>query len=199
MHIVEKEVPGHPHIVVRSDGTAYSKGRYVLRNGKEMHVPGRELKGSRHDSGHISLSVSKGGVPKKEYLHRLMYLAFKGDIPDGMEVRHLDGDPSNNRISNLAIGDRASQRRDDVRNGVHPQARKTHCKRGHLLAEWNLDTGRLKKGHRVCLSCKRAMMTKAHRGLTEGQAKELADQNYTRVRQAALEGTEVSGCVSCTL
>lgn len=33
--------------------------------------------------------------------HRLIYLAFKGDIPEGLIVHHKDGDPTNNALSNL--------------------------------------------------------------------------------------------------
>lgn len=37
-------------------------------------------------------------------IHRLVLMAFVGPCPDGMEGRHLDGNPSNNRVENLAWG-----------------------------------------------------------------------------------------------
>lgn len=36
-------------------------------------------------------------------IHRLVYEAFIGDIPDGMKVDHIDGNRSNNKVSNLRL------------------------------------------------------------------------------------------------
>ncbi len=37
----------------------------------------------------------------KKQVHRLVYEAFVGKIPDGMEIDHKDENPKNNHISNL--------------------------------------------------------------------------------------------------
>jgi hypothetical protein len=37
------------------------------------------------------------------YTHRIIYEIFHGRIPEGCEVDHIDGDPSNNRIQNLRL------------------------------------------------------------------------------------------------
>ena len=41
------------------------------------------------------------------YTHRYIYEMFNGPIPDEMDVDHIDGDKSNNKISNLRILNRA--------------------------------------------------------------------------------------------
>jgi hypothetical protein len=46
-------------------------------------------------------SKSKGHGGK--YLHRLIYEAHHGEIPDGFEIHHLDGNPLNNHIDNLKM------------------------------------------------------------------------------------------------
>jgi hypothetical protein len=38
------------------------------------------------------------------HIHRLVMWAFVGPQEKGVHVRHLDGDPQNNRLENLAYG-----------------------------------------------------------------------------------------------
>ena len=38
-----------------------------------------------------------------QYVHRLVYQAFIGDIPEGKQIDHIDSDTTNNRIENLQI------------------------------------------------------------------------------------------------
>lgn len=40
---------------------------------------------------------------KQYYLHRLLWEAFIGEIPEGYEIDHIDGNPSNNVLQNLRI------------------------------------------------------------------------------------------------
>lgn len=149
---------------------------------RKYTTKGGPLKGSTHKSGHISVSLSIGGVRKREYIHRLVYQEFVGEIPDGMEIRHLNGVPSDNRLENLRIGTRTDQRNDDIRNGVHWQSGLTHCKRGHPLSAPTLCPTRLKDGHRICLPCKRAMMRKAHHGFSEEEVQKIADEIYAELQ-----------------
>lgn len=183
--LTEKPVPGFEHILISPDGTARSLDRKVPRGDGEITIPGKALSGSVHKSGHISLSLSHGrGTKKKsEYLHRLVYQLFVGDIPEGMEVRHLNGDPADNRVENLAVGTRTQQRLDDVRNGVHRGAAKTHCKRGHPLVDPYICPTKKKKGQRICLPCKRALMRKAYHGYSEEQVQAVADQIYEEMME----------------
>ena len=55
-------------------------------------------------SGHLYVVLGHGeaGVP----VHQLVMRAFVGDPPQGMEVRHLNGDPTDNRLDNLKYGSR---------------------------------------------------------------------------------------------
>lgn len=50
----------------------------------------------------VSLHDTKG-KRKQMYLHRLIYTAFLGEIPKGNEIDHIDGDRSNNNVSNLRL------------------------------------------------------------------------------------------------
>lgn len=45
----------------------------------------------------------KGFKAKSYYVHRLVWEAFRGPIPDGKEIHHKDGNRRNNSLSNLQL------------------------------------------------------------------------------------------------
>lgn len=57
--------------------------------------PGR-VAGTTNAAGYVQITVNC----KLYYAHRLAWLFSHGEMPD-FEIDHRDGDPSNNRISNL--------------------------------------------------------------------------------------------------
>lgn len=108
----------------------------------------------------------------RKYVHTMVLEAFVEPRPEGLQCRHLDGDPSNNRLENLAWGtsrengqDRSRHHAERAKNGVKKVTRKrgtrkrvtprvlqTHCRRGHLFDEENTH----KYGEkRVCRQCRR--------------------------------------------
>lgn len=50
--------------------------------------------------------ISIGMDKKTYYAHRLAYMYMYGEIPDGYEIDHIDGDGTNNSIGNLRLVDR---------------------------------------------------------------------------------------------
>jgi hypothetical protein len=91
--------------------------------------------------------------PRTVFVHQAVAAAFLGARPDGLVVRHLDGNPSNNSLMNLRYGTSAENAYDRIAHGRHAQANKTHCSRGHEFNEQN--THRPASGGRVCRTCKR--------------------------------------------
>lgn len=54
--------------------------------------------------GYLKVSVTdKHKVTHNESLHRVVYRAFNGEIPDGMTVDHIDKDKLNNHKDNLQL------------------------------------------------------------------------------------------------
>ena len=142
----------------------------------------KTLSPAKNTSGHLYVRLHKGDKGKKKYIHRLVLEAFVGACPEGMETRHLDGNPANNRIDNLIWGTCSDNNFDIVRHGRHRNARKTHCPRGHELFRENLKESDRKRGIRRCLSCERAYsyIRKRHPELRD-QFRELADQYYAKI------------------
>lgn len=52
---------------------------------------------SKNDLGYVRVGFNK----KRYYAHRLIWMMFHGEIPNGYEIDHIDGNPSNNVITNL--------------------------------------------------------------------------------------------------
>lgn len=100
-----------------------------------------------------TVSLSNYGVQKSHKVHALVMAAFVGPRPDGMDIRHLDGDKGNNDRTNLAYGTRVENMGDMREHGTHANTVKTHCPRGHEYTEGN--TYRNAKGARFCQACRR--------------------------------------------
>lgn len=43
------------------------------------------------------------GVSKSIYVHRLVWLAFMGEVPHGLQIDHIDQNIHNNRLDNLQV------------------------------------------------------------------------------------------------
>ena len=96
----------------------------------------------------------KGSVSKRRVAH-LVAEAFLGDRPAGTVLRHLNDNPADNRVVNLAYGTHSENRYDSVHNGVHPMARRTSCAQGHEFTPENTYFRPSKPTVRVCRKCKR--------------------------------------------
>lgn len=136
---------------VSSDGKVRSIDQSgVGSRGRLKFRPGRELSAcpAGKSRGHLVVNLGR----KQRYVHHLVLEAFAGLRPEGTEARHLDDDPSNNHLDNLAWGTRRENVLDQVRNGIHNNASKTHCLRGHEFSSGNTyiypSNGR--RGCRIC-------------------------------------------------
>ena len=81
------------------DGNIYSK-----RNFNRFHMLGEQLKPLKpHNNGGAYLGVTICIHSKRSYrkIHRLVFEAFHGPC-EGLEIHHVDGDPTNNKPENLA-------------------------------------------------------------------------------------------------
>ncbi|RAV17526.1 hypothetical protein DQP57_00435 [Mycobacterium colombiense] len=118
-------------------------------------VPERQLKPiTAAPSGYKSVVLAKGGRTKMFRVHRLVLEAFVGGRPEGMECRHLNDIPCDNRLENLAWGTSSENKLDIVRNGNHHYAKRTHCAKGHeFTVENTLARNEVPSGRR-CRTCK---------------------------------------------
>ena len=112
---------------------------------------GRLRKLQTHRKGHLLIHTYPGD--RVLFVHRAVASAFIGSV-EGLVVRHLDGDPTNNDSDNLAIGTQSENMFDAVRHGTHAQAAKNMCPSGHNYTPEN--TYLRRNGWRACIICERS-------------------------------------------
>lgn len=96
---------------------------------------GRVLRPASDKYGHQQVRLSKNGLGRNMRVHRLVLYAFVGECPVGMECRHLDGDATNNHISNLRWGTPLENVADMIMHGTHVDNRGEAHGRSRLTEE----------------------------------------------------------------
>lgn len=71
-----------------------------------------------HGDPYKRVTISAGGRSSQLYIHRLVAEAFIGPPPDGFHCAHLNGDPADNRLSNLAWVSPAENERHKLAHGT---------------------------------------------------------------------------------
>ena len=126
-------------------------------------VRGGIMKPSPDKRGRLEVKLSRPGRHKVRRVHQLVMEAFAGPPGPGQEVRHLDGDPANNRWApgstaeevraaggNLFYGTHAENMRDMAEHGTSHWANVTECPAGHEYTEANTVWY---DGRRFCHEC----------------------------------------------
>lgn len=117
---------------VSDQGRVRSLSRIITsRNGRPYSVRGSILIGSAHKFGYRKVLLCRDNTARTANVHSLVLLAFVGPLPEGYCTRHLNGDPTDNRLVNLEYGTVSENMRDKRRHGTNPQVNKTHCPQGH--------------------------------------------------------------------
>lgn len=158
------------------------EGLYEVSNkGRVMSLRRQKImKPWKHYRGGLRLTLSKNKKGKMYQIHRLVYTAFNGPIPEGYVVRHLNDDSLDNRVENLAVGTYQDNTNDMLRLHGHYQDSKLTCPRNHPLMEGNLVPGQLKRGYRSCLSCDRARL-RVKRNPNLGTLKDESDRIFRKM------------------
>ena len=87
-----KPIVGYEDYMIDIDGNVYSMKFGKIR---KLH-PGKA-------KGYPAVCLLKNGKQKTFLVHRLLYSAFVGDIPDKMFIDHIDRNKTNNKLDNLRL------------------------------------------------------------------------------------------------
>ena len=98
-------------------GRIRSLDRYEVVGKTKRFRKGRILKLGKTKDGYLKVGLCKDGKHKWFRVHRLVWEAFNGEIPDGYEINHIDENTGNNSLSNLS----AVSHKDNMNYGTRTQ------------------------------------------------------------------------------
>lgn len=138
------------------------EGRYEISDaGRVLSTP-RDARPARIlrpkvQGGYHYVTLYDFGARAMWRVHRLVLIAFVGPPRPREQGRHLNGDPTDNRLANLAWGLPSENQYDTVAHGTHRNARRTHCKNGHSFADHGVTVNipSRRQPFRECMVCKR--------------------------------------------
>jgi hypothetical protein len=166
-------------------------------------------------TGYGVVMLHRDGVREPRTVHSIVMETFAGPCPPGQEIRHLDGNPANNRWTpgsseeeiranggNLIYGTSGENKVDQVFHGTHPEASRDSCDYGHeytpentYIATW--PDGSFKQ--RSCRACHNEATKERRRNLADSDkrctseegcddpawANDLCEKHYQRQWRAA--------------
>lgn len=85
-------------LIAQIPGTKYR----ATNTGLIINKFGRPLVGQKQGK-YMRHSIRVNGRTKSINTARAVYSAFRGSIPKGLEIDHIDGDSTNNNLTNLRV------------------------------------------------------------------------------------------------
>lgn len=92
----------------------------------------KEMKGVKNRGGYERVILSRDGVVKCFRVHRLVWEAFNGPIPEGMEIDHINTIRDDNRLVNL----RCVTPKENCNNPITYERQREATKRRSENMEW---------------------------------------------------------------
>lgn len=100
----------------------------------------RILKHSENGCGYYMVQLCLNNVVKSSTVHRLVWEAFNGPIPEGLQINHLNEIKSDNRLENLSL----CTAKENINYGTHTERMTKKVskqviqfdKNGNFIKEW---------------------------------------------------------------
>ena len=152
---------------------------------------GRVMRCATDTRGYRRVRLSRDGIQSTRLVHRLVAEAHVGPPPTSAGlVRHLNDNPSDNRVENLSYGTDADNKLDAIRNGLNVNSSKALCLRGHSLTGANkrLKVGASGRPGRQCNACLRALQYARNHPEVNFDIQSLADAHYRQILRTGRVG-----------
>lgn len=101
---------------IDAEGAIWRHKEFHPRNGTMIEVAPRR---AEHEAfhGYLCVHVAVDGNVRKVMAHRVVWLAFHGEIDDDLEVNHLDGIKKHNAPDNLELVTHSDNMKHAAANG----------------------------------------------------------------------------------
>ena len=95
---MSKTIEGYDAYEITEEGKVFS------HKGKKPRLL-KPQPASQSKKGYLQVRLydNSGKLGRLQYVHRLVYTHFVGEIPEGLEIDHIDGNPRNNTLTNLQV------------------------------------------------------------------------------------------------
>jgi len=115
-----KDIVNCPGYQVSNEGLIRTVDRYGwAANRKPPRLSGKTINPTLRKDGYYQFNVRKEGKTLIKYVHHVVAEAFLGIKPEGHEVCHRDGNPSNNLASNLRYDTPTGNQADKKLHGTY--------------------------------------------------------------------------------
>ena len=97
------------------DGKIYkvsSQGVVYSSSGKTMALVD-------NGTGYLQVTLNSCNKRKKIYIHRIVWTVFKGEIPEWLEIDHIDNNKKNNCLKNLCLKTRKKNMEKMLKENPH--------------------------------------------------------------------------------
>jgi hypothetical protein len=117
-------IPDYPHYAINESGNIIS----ICRNGGRTirWCDAKRVKPTITNRGYHRVGLFHDGKQRIMFVHRLVLTTFVGPRPDGLQCRHLDGNPANNHVSNLKWGTPRENQCDRFLHGTDDQGERCY-------------------------------------------------------------------------
>ena len=89
---------------ISDEGILRSLDRTIITsNGNSRRLKGQEIKPNPNNKGYLQGRMRRDGEQTTQTIHKMVYETFIGEIPEGLEIDHIDNDKTNNKLSNLRL------------------------------------------------------------------------------------------------
>lgn len=134
MTVQYRQVVGYEGYRVGDDGSVWTCRKQMggRKKGYRFSNEWKRMRFNHHAFGYPMVCLYRNGKPKTIAAHTLVLSAFVGARRKGLVCRHLDGDPRNNKLSNLAWGTYKENEADKERHGTRCRGSGIH---GATLAD----------------------------------------------------------------
>lgn len=112
-------------IIVTNNGDIFTTNKNKIRvNGRKDNRKGRKLKPATDKDGYLRITLTNNGKRKSYYVHRLVARTYLKDYDEKLQVNHINGIKTDNRVENLEMVTLQENIKHSIETGLKPKLKR---------------------------------------------------------------------------